>query len=329
MKYKVSVIVPIYGVVNFIARCVESLMEQTLQEVEYIFVNDATPDGSMKVLREVLSRYPHRSQSVKIVEHEANKGLPAARNTGLKYAQGEYIFHCDSDDFVEKDMLETLYTMAITQEADIVWSDWFLSFEQNERYMKQHDCATANDALKAILSGTMKYNVWNKLVKRSLYTENNIVFPAGHGMGEDMTMIRLFVCAKRVAYCPQAFYHYVKMNTGAMTAAYSEKHLSDLRYNVEQTIDFIHRKCGNEWDEYIEFFKLNVKLPFLITDRFSMYRLWSEWYTESNQYINRNKSICLRTRMLQIMAAKKQYWVVWLYYKLVQQLVGSFILRYK
>lgn len=326
---KVSVIIPIYGVENFIARCVKSLMEQTLQEVEYVFVNDATPDDSMRVLREVLSRYPYRSQSVKIVEHEVNKGLPAARNTGLKYAHGDYIFHCDSDDFVEKDMLETLYTMAITQDADIVWSDWFLSFEQNERYMKQPDCATANDALKAILAGTMKYNVWNKLVKRSLYTENNIVFPAGHGMGEDMTMIRLFVCAKRVAYCSQAFYHYVKMNTGAMTAAYSEKHLSDLRYNVGQTIDFIRRKCRNEWDEYLEYFKLNVKLPFLITDRFSMYRLWSEWYTESNQYINRNKAICFRTRMLQTMAAKKQYWVVWLYYKLVQQLVGSFILRYK
>ena len=78
MKYKVSVIIPIYGVENFIARCVESLMEQTLQEIEYIFVNDATPDGSMKVLREVLSRYPNRSQSVNIVEHEANKGLPVS-----------------------------------------------------------------------------------------------------------------------------------------------------------------------------------------------------------------------------------------------------------
>lgn len=326
---KVSVIIPIYGVERFIGRCVTSLMNQTLSGVEYIFVNDATPDHSMDVLQEVLSHYPDRKKSVKIVEHEVNKGLPAARNTGLRYAQGEYIFHCDSDDFVEETMLEALYTTAIAEEAEIVWSDWFLSFRQNERYMKQPSCASVQDALKAILAGTMKFNVWNKLVKRSLYTENNIVFPSGHGMGEDMTMIRLFVCAKRVAYCPQAFYHYVKMNTGAMTTVYSERHLSDLRYNVEQTIDFIHRKCGNIWDEYIEYFKLNVKLPFLITDRFSMYRLWSEWYTESNQYINRNKSICLRTRMLQMMAAKKQYWLVWLYYKLVQQLVGSFILRYK
>lgn len=329
MKYKVSVIIPIYGVEKFISRCATSLMKQTLQEVEYIFVNDATPDHSMEVLREILSHYPDRNQLVTIVEHEVNKGLPAARNTGLQYAQGEYIFHCDSDDFVEENMLKALYTTAIAQEADIVWSDWFLSFEQNERYMKQPSCASAQDALKAILAGTMKYNVWNKLVKHSLYTENNIVFPSGHGMGEDMTMIRLFVCAKRVAYCPQAFYHYVKMNTGAMTMAYSERHLSDLKYNVNQTIDFIHQKCGNAWDEYIEYFKLNVKLPFLITDRLSMYRLWSEWYIESNQYINRNKSICLRTRMLQAMAAKKQYWIVWLYYKLVQQLVGSFILRYK
>ena len=120
MSYKVSVIIPIYGVEKFIGRCAKTLMQQTLKEVEYIFVNDATPDCSMKVLQEVLARYPERQNSVVVAVHETNKGLPAARNTGLQMAQGEYIFHCDSDDFVEPDMLETLYTEAVMHRADIV-----------------------------------------------------------------------------------------------------------------------------------------------------------------------------------------------------------------
>ena len=100
MSYKVSVIIPIYGVEKFIGRCAKTLMQQTLKEVEYIFVNDATPDCSMKVLQEVLARYPERQNSVVVAVHETNKGLPAARNTGLQMAQGEYIFHCDSDDLL-------------------------------------------------------------------------------------------------------------------------------------------------------------------------------------------------------------------------------------
>ena len=109
---KVSVIIPIYNVELFIERCVVSLMEQTLEEVELIFVDDASPDGSVNILREVVGRYPSRKDCVKIITHSENKGLPAARNTGLAEATGEYIFYCDSDDFVELDLLESLYNKA-------------------------------------------------------------------------------------------------------------------------------------------------------------------------------------------------------------------------
>ena len=103
---RVSVVVPIYKVESFIARCIHSLLEQTLTDVEYIFVDDASPDGSIAVLRRVLADYPERSNHIKVLTHAKNKGLPAARNTGLAVAQGEYIFHCDSDDFVDSTMLE-------------------------------------------------------------------------------------------------------------------------------------------------------------------------------------------------------------------------------
>ena len=120
----ISVIIPIYGVEHFIGRCAESLMCQTLREgVEFIFVDDATPDGSIQVLQEVLDRYPERQGQVSILHHDVNQGLPAARNTGLAIAQGKYIFHCDGDDYVERDMLEVLLGAAEQQRADYVWCD--------------------------------------------------------------------------------------------------------------------------------------------------------------------------------------------------------------
>ena len=322
---RISVIIPIYKVEKFIERCVRSLMEQTLQEVEYIFVDDATPDKSIEVLERCLALYPNRKAV--ILHHSQNQGLPAARNTGLQVATGKYIFHCDSDDYVEHDMLEKLYQRAEETDADIVWCDWFLTFAENERYMKQPDYETPIDALKGILNGSMKYNVWNKLVKRSLYEENEIRFPAGYGMGEDMTMIRLFACAQKVAYLPQAFYHYVKLNTDAFTQTYSEKHLQDVRYNVNQTLAYLKKQDSLELEQEMAWFMLNVKLPFIISDRKEDYGRWQAWYPEANPFIWKNKQQAFRTSLVQWMAWKRQFWFVWLYYKLIYQLVYGVIYR--
>ena len=327
MKYKVSVIIPIFGVEKFIGRCAETLMRQTLKEVQYIFVNDCTLDNSMCVLKNVLSLYPERLDSVVLVEHDINKGLPAARNSGMEVALGEYIFHCDSDDFVELDMLENLYNEAASKDADIVWCDWFLTFEKNERYMKQPKFTTSIDALRSMLSGTMKYNVWNKLVRRSLYVENHILFPSGHNQGEDMTMILLFAYADKISYLPKAFYHYVKMNSNAMSGIYSEKRLNELRFNVDRTIKTLETLYGDKFEKEYAFLKLEAKFPFLIIGGGRMYRLWKEWYPEADKYILDNTSISFRNRWLQWCASKGLFIVVRLYCCFVCRIIYGILYR--
>ena len=323
---RVSVIIPIYNVSLFIERCAKSLMSQTLDEVEYIFVNDATPDNSMELLSGVIACYPARVAQVRIVEHAQNKGLPAARNTGLAMATGEYVYHCDSDDYIEPEMLELLYNEAKEKEADYVWCDWFLSYDNRERYMPQPSYTSPDDALKGMLNGAMKYNVWNKLVKRSLYVENDILFPAGHGMGEDMTMIRLVSCATSVAYVPKALYHYVRSNTEAMTQVYNERHMADVRYNVDETIAFIESE-GVCSDVDIALFKLNVKLPLLVTDDWTSYRRWNKWFPEANKYISHQRSFPLRTRLLQHLAVARCYPFVWIYYQVVYRFLYSILYK--
>lgn len=326
-KYKVSVIVPIYNVEKFITRCVETLMEQTLQEVEFIFVNDATPDNSWNVLNDVLKKYPARCSDVILLEHDVNKGLPAARNTGLGIAHGEYIFHCDSDDFVEHDMLECLYNKAVEEGADIVWCDWFLSFEKSERYMRQPCFTSAIDALKAMLGGGMKYNVWNKLVRRSLYVENDISFPSGYGMGEDMTMMLFFAHASKVVYLPKAFYHYVKLNTDAFSQTYSDKHLLELKHNVSVIERKLIKECGDSLSKEIAFLKLEAKFPFLLSGDKQKMRKWKEWYPEANTYILNNHNISMRSRIIQWCAWKNLDVIVSAYRWLMDKIVYGLIFK--
>ena len=197
---EVSVIIPVYKVESFVERCTRSLMEQTLRDVEFIFVDDASPDGSMDIVRRVTAEY---DRDVKILVHPKNKGLPAARNTGLAEARGTYIFHCDSDDWPEKTMLEKMYGAAVSQEADFVYCDFFLDFGTGRRYMTTPDYTTPEEMVKdGFLVGNMKYNVWNKLIHRDLY--NAVEFPSGHGMGEDMTIIPLATRAHKVTRVPEA-----------------------------------------------------------------------------------------------------------------------------
>lgn len=327
MTAKVSVIVPVYKVGRFIDKCASSLFEQTLEDVEFIFVDDASPDSSMNILCRCLDKYPSRKKQTVLLRHEHNLGLPAARNTGLAKATGEYVFHCDSDDFVDADMLATLYQAAEEKNADIVWCDWYLSFEHNERYMSQPNYATPMDALKGMLGGVMKFTVWNKLVKRSLYVDNCIGFPAGYGMGEDMTMMMLFAYADRVMYLPKAFYHYVKLNTESFTQTFSDRHLVELKYNVQRISDFLHGRYDDALDKEIAYLKLAVKFPFLISNNSRKYRLWKEWYPEANKYIWCNKQLSLRSRIVQWCAWKGGFFVVRLHYVLLEKVVYGLIYR--
>lgn len=293
-----------------------ALMEQTLQDVEFIFVDDASPDESRQILEGVLAKYPQRD--ARIITHAVNQGLPAARNTGLAEAKGEYIYHCDSDDWPEVTMLEKMYSAAVDKDADIVYCDFFLTFETGERYMKNPAFTTADDLLrKGFLAGSTKYNVWNKLIRKELYNRTGIRFPEGHGMGEDMTVIMLASEAKEVAYVPEALYHYVKLNMNAFSNTFSQKHLEDIQFNAGRTIAYLEDKGIREQE--ISLFKLNIKLPFLLSGDKEKYILWKEWYPEADRFAMANPNLPFRTRLVQWLAGKGQWLVVSLYGWLVNK----------
>ena len=321
----ITVITPVYNVRSFIRRCAESLFSQTYTNVEYLFIDDASTDGSIDILNDVIAKYPEKN--ITVIHHPENRGLPSSRKTGYEAATGRYIFNCDGDDWVEPTLLEKMYSAVVSQDIDYAYCDFYLSYKQSERYMKCPAFSTPDEALrKGYLSGLAKYNVWNKLIKRELY--EGVVFPVDHKKGgEDLIMLGVLSKAKSIAYVPEALYHYVKINTSAISEAFSQQRLIDIRYNADAAIKVLRDTYPMDLEREIAFFKLNVKLPFIITDDPVRYEVWREWYPEANDYIWDNDCQSFKNKIVQWLAAKELFWVVGLYFKVVYKLLYRVIYR--
>lgn len=325
---KISVIIPIYGVEAYIERCAESLMQQTLADVEFIFVDDCTKDKSIDKLIQILNKYPERKS--KILHHERNMGLPAARNTGLESASGDYVFHCDSDDYLETDALEKLYSKAFLNDAEIVWSDFFEDYSKGQRYISQPSFETAEEAIVAMMTSGMRFNVWNKLCKRSLYTDYGIKFLEGNSMGEDMCMMKVFLHASKIAHVPEALYHYVRSNPGALTKDKAQKRIQEDKNNITSLKAFFESETGTRYADYIGYHTLWTKLPLLLTDgRNGQYKEWLRWSTESHPLIKKLPNANRRIKWLMLMAERKQWWFLRMHYWLIIKLYYNIRYRHK
>lgn len=205
---KVSVVVPVYGVEKYVERCVRSLFDQTMTDgVEFIFVDDCTPDRSIEIIRETLKEYPYRTNQVKILSLEENRGLPQARKTGIEAARGEYIYNVDSDDWLELAALERMYSTAIENDADIVVFDVFYS--DDSKSVITHRPFNPDIFLDEMISGHATWNVWSKMIRRELYfIPSPIVFPTLH-MAEDLfQMLQLGERSRKTVYLPENLHHY-------------------------------------------------------------------------------------------------------------------------
>lgn len=240
---KVSILVPVYGVEKFIERCAVSLFEQTLEDIEFIFVNDCTQDNSINILISTLERYPNRKSQVRIVNHEFNKGLAGSRNTGIENAIGSFILHVDSDDYLEFNACELLYNEAIKLSADIVICNITLRWENVSKVIKQNIPLKKEELLNKMLCTGLMPGVVNKLFKRSLFVENNISAIEGINMGEDyITTPRLIYFSNKVAHLDVPLYNYIQYNSEAYTKVINMKSCQDIVKGFDILDDFFKTK---------------------------------------------------------------------------------------
>ena len=216
---KVSIITPIYGVEKYIEKCTRSLLEQDYKNIEYIFVNDKTPDNSINILKTILLEYPNRINQIKIINHHINKGLSAARETGIQNCSGEYLMHIDSDDFVEKNIISSCVNKLLESQADIVITGTIHEYNHKSSYdFTGCNFIHKDQYIKDVIKQNIPTSIWGKLIKTSLYINNNVHCMPNISYGEDYGVFPLLLhYAKNVEIIKKPLYHYTHYNTNSFS----------------------------------------------------------------------------------------------------------------
>ena len=234
---KVSVIVPIYNVEKYLEKCINSLLSQTLEDIQIILVNDGSKDNSGNIAKE----YEKNNKDRVIYVEKENGGLSDARNYGLKYATGDFIAFLDSDDYIEKNAYEEMYNKAIEENADYVECDFIWEFPNKIRVDKQYPYKNKKEMLSFV-----RVVAWNKLIKRQLITDNNLEFPKGLRYEDVEFTYKLIPFINKFTYVDKPFIHYVQRE-GSIANVQNER-TAEIFTVLDNVIEFY--KKNNIYEKY-------------------------------------------------------------------------------
>lgn len=308
---KVSVLIPVYGVEKYITRCAESLMEQTYEDVEYVFIDDGSTDKSIEKLQAVTARYPQRK--VRVIRHTENRGLGAARKTLVMEAQGEYILNVDSDDYLETDAIEQLVEIAERDKADIVAMNMWFEWEKEKKVWRAPIATSKEEYIKMLLSGRALPGVWRHMIKRALYFDYHLWPTEGLDYGEDYCLIpRLCYWAKEIRYTERPLYHYIQTNSNSYTHQLSEKNIQSLIRATEILVCFFEDK--KEYADALQQGLWQKKIDVMMLTNRAHYAL-----VEQIKAIEpmRKESISRGKYIVAVGVTHRWYTLVWLYSRLV------------
>lgn len=247
---RVSILVPIYNVGNYIERCAVSLFEQTYKDIEYIFVDDKGTDSSIEILKTVIAKYPERADDVKIIDHVVNRGLAVARNTAIDNAAGDFIIHVDSDDFIEKDLVERCVSCQKSTSADIVLFG-FNHLLSDRSYIELQEVPDSKEEyINRLILRETAVCVCGAMYKKSLYLDNGINAIEGLNMGEDyVTKPRLAYFADKIVSLNVPLYNYVHYNESSYTNTCNAKTVENLYRALEILTAFFAERGDRTYSE--------------------------------------------------------------------------------
>lgn len=197
---KVSLIIPVYNVQDYIEKCLDSVVNQTIDDMEIIIVNDGSKDQSKQKIENYLEKYP----KIKYLEKE-NGGLSDARNYGLKFATGEYVAFLDSDDYVEKNTYEEMYNLAKKEKSDMVECDFIWEYPNKIR----EDIGVLYSSKKEMIEKA-RVVAWNKLIKREIIEKTNLQFPVGLRYEDVEFFYKMVPYISKVSFVKKCLIHYVQ-----------------------------------------------------------------------------------------------------------------------
>lgn len=233
---KVSIIIPVYNTGKFLKRCIDSIINQTLDDIEIICVNDGSTDNSPGILEE----YTDKDSRIKIINQE-NQGISCARNKGIECAEGEFIGFVDSDDWVDRDFFEKLYSAAQKYNADIAAGEIVqtngIKFKKFLKFNSEKVFTNTNKKYK-VCNIPRRCYVWNKIYKRIALDNCNIKFPSGRNF-EDIVWTHAVVDKTRfLATVPDTCYYYYE-NTDSISKSFTKKNEEDLQLANKECMEYI------------------------------------------------------------------------------------------
>ena len=299
---KVSIIVPVYNVERYVDRCLNSLVKQTLKDIEIIIVNDGSTDNSKKEMEKYLE-----VNNIKYFE-KTNGGLSSARNFGMKYATGEYIAFLDSDDYVEKNMYEEMYNLAKQEDADMVECDFVWEWEDTGEIKKDK---RRNYKNRKEMIRRPRVVAWNKLIKTEIIKQSGIKFPDGL-IYEDLEFYyKIIPYINRISYVNKYFVHYIQRNNSISNSQTTKN--ADIFVILDNIFKFYKEKgLCKKYKKELKYMKKRIlfgssmkrilkikdrKLRrnlILQTIRFSRTEKNGEQYTSKNDYTKRSNQRCSR-----------------------------------
>lgn len=308
---KVSILVPFYKVEKYVARCVDSLFSQTYQNVEYIFVNDCSPDSSMEIINEKIKTYGMEDRCRMIV-HEQNQGISASRNDCLDAMTGDYFLFIDSDDYIDADMVEQLAKAAMREDADIAGCGYVEEFFDRSVEHPQHYTNDHVEMMRAITLLTLKGVMWKLLVRSTIVTEHRqeVRFIPDRNMVDDyLFCCQLFYYAKRFAGVDRCMYHWIQFNPNnyTHTTVFAvESQAAALRKTEE-----FYRKKGiyDVLEDALCQRKFISKLPLLMDKNCLNVSLWRLLFPESNDAW-RQMNFSRGNKWLFRLAQSPLYWII-------------------
>jgi len=281
---KVSILVPFYKVENYVGRCIESLFTQTYKNVEYVFVNNCTPDNSMVIINEYIEKYGV-ADKCKMIVHDENLGISASRNDCLDNMTGDYFLFVDSDDYIDKDMVELLVEAAIKENADISGCGYIEEFadhsvEHPQKYTNDH-----NEMMRAITLLTIKGVMWKLLVRSTIVTDHKdeVRFIPDCNMVDDyLFCCQIFYYAQRFACVDRCMYHWIQYNPNnyTHTTIFAVESQAAAIRKVEQF--YKEKGIYNVVEKELTQRKFISKLPLLLDRNCFNVVKWREIFPECN-----------------------------------------------
>lgn len=316
----VSIIITIYNREKYIKDCACSLFEQTLDDVEFIFVDDASTDKSLLILDEMVDRYPSRKPFVKIIRMENNGGRAVARQAGINNATGEYVIHVDSDDWVDKDMMELLYKKAKETDADIVGCNITHEYTNYQCVFKQNYSDSVDENVRRLLDGNIFPSLCTSMTRRSLIKDYDVQFPQGIDTGEDLLFnLQLYLHARRIIGIDAPSYHY-RHTEDSGSFQHSEESIKSV-IEVARKIEVLMNETGNyeRFKDEILFRKFSMKCALIEKfDNKDYNRAWLNLFPETHKYIWSYKQFSWKRRVELWLAAHNCFLIAKLFQKILE-----------